>query len=94
LCGGATPAILLRPIDYTFDRTTRIHKVYNPSRRAVVPGDQAVVAFSRRLLGLGGMWGRMIQRDLWLECVALDADLPVFIDSDLTLNFRLYHEAD
>lgn len=44
LCGGATPAILLRPIDYTFDLTTRIHKAYSPSKRAIVPGDQAVMA--------------------------------------------------
>lgn len=93
LRSGVVPDIVLRPIDYTIDRTDRVYKIYNPERREIVPGEDAVVAYSRRKLGLGGMWGRMIRRELWLKCMALDADLPVFIDSDLTFNFRLYHEA-
>lgn len=91
---GAHPDVLLRPINYTIDQTTRVHKAYNPPACTIVPGDEALLAYSRRKLGLGAMWGRMIRRDLWLKCESLDAELPVFIDSDLTFNFRLYHEAE
>lgn len=91
---GADPSVLLRPIDYTIDQSDVIHKAFNPQAFQIVPGDEAVQAYVRRQLGLGAMWGRMIRRDLWLKCAELEADLPVFIDSDLTFNFRIYHEAD